>query len=68
MYAYYIHTFYYKHTVDTCMTAVHFNVYDYVWCLHNGSWYFDGYTRAVTLINDRLRIALSLITDSGYWN
>ena len=29
---------------------------------------FDGYTRAATLITDRLRIALILITDSCYWN
>ena len=30
MYAYYIHTLYYMHTVDTCMTTVCFNFYDYV--------------------------------------
>ena len=29
---------------------------------------FDKYARAATLITDRLRIALTLITDCSYWN
>ena len=30
MYAYYMNALYFIHTVDTCMTAACFNVYDYV--------------------------------------
>ena len=68
MTAYYIHTLYYIHIVDTYMTAICINVYMItsfnvrimaVAC-------FDGYARAATLIIDRLRIALTLITDSCY--
>ena len=69
MYAYYIHT------VDTYMTAVCINVYmimfnEYITALAC----FDGYAwnttlnNSIAVITDRLRIALTLITDSYYWN
>ena len=53
MYAYYIHTLYYIHTVDTYVTAVYINV-----CMVMFNVYimalarFDGYARAATLITD----------------
>ena len=55
------------HTIDTCMIAVciivymiTFNVYITALAL------FEGYARAAVLITDRLRIALTMITDSCY--
>ena len=51
MYAYYIHTLYYMHTVDTYMTAVCINVYV---IMVNGCITalacFEGYARVATLI------------------
>ena len=69
MHAYYIHTVDRSSAVDTYMTAIcmiMFNVYiTIITC-------FDEYARAATLITDSscsdLRIALTLITDSCYWN
>ena len=69
IYAYYIHTLYYLHTVDKCMIAVCINV-----CMIMFNVYittlacFDGHARAATLIADRIRIAFILITDSCYGN
>ena len=64
MYASYIHTLYYIHTVDTYMTAVCVNVY--MINAHITVLDFDGYARIATLNTDRLRIARTLITDSCY--
>ena len=50
MYAYYIHTLYYLHTVDTYMIAVCINVYMIMFsvCIMDLA-SFDGYLRAATL-------------------
>ena len=64
MYAYYMHTVYYIIIVDTYMTTVCINVYMIMFNVYiTALAYFDGYARAVTLITDRLRIALARITD-----
>ena len=55
MYAYYIHTLYYMHTVD--MTAVCINVYMIIFNVYIMALAcFDGCARAATLITDTLRI------------
>ena len=57
MYAYYIHTLYYMHTVDTYMAAVCINVYMIMFNVYITALVcFDGCVRAATLIADRLRI------------
>ena len=67
VYAYYIFTLYYVHTVGTNMIAVCINVCMIMFNVRiKVLAFFDGYTRAATLITDRLRIALDLITDSCY--
>ena len=49
------------------MTAVYFNVYMIMINVYiRALAHFDGYARAVTLITDRLRIALTLFTDNSY--
>ena len=61
MYAYYMHTLYYIHIVDTYMTAVCINVYMIIFNAYiTALLCFNGYARAVTLITDRLQI----VTDS----
>ena len=76
MYAYYIHTLYYIHIVDTYMTAVCINVYmimfnEYITALVC----FDGYKKlqlwlliTLALISDKLQIALNLVANSCYLN
>ena len=67
MYAYFMHTLYYIHAADTCMTAVCINVNMIMFNVYVTALACDdGYARAAGLITDRLRIALSLITDSCY--
>ena len=53
MYAYYIDTLYYMHTVYTCMTIICINVYLIMFSadLTALAW-FDVYARAKTLITD----------------
>ena len=74
MYAYYMHTLYYIHTVDTYMTALFINVYmimfnesltTLMFLMDMQELQFSLLT-ALVLITDRLRIALTLITDSCY--
>ena len=67
VYAYYIHTLYYIHTVDTYITAVCINVCMITFnvCIIALEC-FEWYARAATLITDRLRIDLTLIIDSCY--
>ena len=57
MYAYYIHTLYYKHTVDTYMIAVCINVYMIMFnvCI-TALACLDGYVWTETLIAVRLGI------------
>ena len=56
MYAYYILTLYYMHTVDTYMIAVCINVYMILFNVYIMALaYLDGYARAATLIMDRLQ-------------
>ena len=51
MYAHYMHTLYYIHTVDTYMTAVCINVHMIMFNVYiTALACFDGYTRAATLI------------------
>ena len=60
MYAYYIHTLYYIHIVDTYVTAVCINVYMLMFNVYiTALACFDGYARAATLIID---IVLALVT------
>ena len=67
MYAHYIHTLYYIHTVDTYKSAVYINVYMIMFNVYiTDLACFDGYARAATLITDSLRRALTVITDSSY--
>ena len=74
MYAYYMHTLYYIHSVDTYMTALFINVYmimfnesltTLMFLMDMQELQFSLLT-ALVLITDRLRIALTLITDSCY--
>ena len=54
MYAFYMHTLYHIHTVDTYMIAVCINVYMIMFNVYITALVcFDGYTRAATLITDR---------------
>ena len=67
MYAYFIHTLYYIHTVDTCTTPVCINVYMIMLNVYITAFVcFDQCVRAAILITDRLQIALILITDKCY--
>ena len=51
MYAYYIHTLYYVHTVDIYMTAICINVYMIMFNVYIIALAcFSGYARAATLI------------------
>ena len=51
MHAYYIHTLYYIHAVDTYMTAVCINVHLIMFNVYiTALACFDGYARAATLI------------------
>ena len=53
IYAYCIHTLYYIHTVDTCITVVCINIYMIMFIVYiTALAYFDGYARAETLITD----------------
>ena len=53
MYAYYMHTLCYIHTVDTCMTAVCINAYMIVLNVYiTALACFDVFARAATLIID----------------
>ena len=67
MHTHYIHALYYVHTLATYIIAVCINVYMIMFnvCIMALAC-FDGYVRTATLIADRLRIALTLITDSRY--
>ena len=57
IHAYYIHTIYYIHTVDTYMTAVCINIYMIMFNVYITTFAcFDGYVNAATLITDILRI------------
>ena len=58
---------YYIHTVHTYMTAVCINIYMITFNVYvKALACFGGYVRAATLIEDRLWLALTLITDSCY--
>ena len=51
MFAYYMHTLYYLHTVDTYMTAAFTNVYMNMFNVYITAFAcFDGYARAEILI------------------
>ena len=53
MHAYYAHTLYYMHCVDTYMTAVCINVYMIIIYVYiTALACFNGYARAATLITD----------------
>ena len=53
MHAYYIHTLYYIHTVDTYMTVVCINVYMIMFNVHiTAVACFDGHARTATQITD----------------
>ena len=66
---YYIHTLCYVYIIDTYMTVICNNVLIIIFNVYlTALSCFDGYARTATLITDKLRIALILITDSCYWN
>ena len=53
MYAYYVHTLYYIHTVDTHMIAVYINIYMIMFNVYMMAlMYSDVYARAATPITD----------------
>ena len=51
MYAHYMHTLYYIHTVDTCMIVVYINVHMIMFNVYiKAHACYKGYARAATLI------------------